>query len=865
MGMVACAHSLRPGCGAPQWDCRDASCSLHSHVTYALHTVSLPTASLGAVAPSFDPASGVPFVAVEDRWVQCDSCQKWRRVTDEKADVSGDRWFCNLNTWDPARANCEAEEENSEDDDVAQAALKAQQAAAAAAEAAAAKRAAKPAPKRRKKKGSDSEEESSGADSADEAFFLAIGDDAAAGGRSRRSGRATQVPAAYADYVDHMSEDESGKAKRPTRAPPASWTPDADDALLSAIVKHGVGSWTAMVQDPEFAQRFGDFKATSLRSRWRKLGTSNFDNGGVAGGVKLPTKKEKMQQQQQQQQLQQQHQVHQQVHAPPQQPGVPVIHRAPMHAHPSHPSGPLPNTTPFISYRPYPSHVFDLPRSAKAKTDAVVTAKDAADQLSTPMEIATSNRPKRRGRKPKNRGGSDESDFAADSDDSDAAEERAAAPEGARDDEFADLDENLDNQAYMYYYDHRNASMQLYDTFTVPMRDLKKQLCSQYQMKVQDALELMKQLGESRDLYSRRNTLAKAINAHITHFQSAQLVRQWCHAVRQMTTQHVHAQHDLKLKQEQHSRVLEEGARRAYQQAHGVPMPRTHPDEIDDNGATPHGLNPKTGEAYVRGPYLKKESAPIHTPVKPPPAPRVPPPPATPGLAALERLPYYWRQKIHAAKKSGSPFPEVTGSTPSRAVLQENLDAIKAEWNLPAMSNAILSMRVGEKGAEKSATAAPPTPQPAAAAAALPQIPSSAQSVADVQAAQAVPVPVPAMMAGVAVGVATPAAAVAALPHASPVASVKTEDGIAATGSGRKRRASSKPQRYNEDSEEGDDDARPGDDQEMDDDGDAADDEPPVPSLKLKKIASGQYALNNQSAAPEESVVKSESTSMTDA
>lgn len=32
----------------------------------------------------------VGVIAVEDRWVQCDACQKWRRVTDERADIRSD-------------------------------------------------------------------------------------------------------------------------------------------------------------------------------------------------------------------------------------------------------------------------------------------------------------------------------------------------------------------------------------------------------------------------------------------------------------------------------------------------------------------------------------------------------------------------------------------------------------------------------------------------------------------------------------------------------------------------------------------------------------------------------------------------------
>jgi hypothetical protein len=140
--------------------------------------------------------------------------QKWRRVTDEKADISADKWYCHLNTWDPAHNTCEAVEEPSSPDAQAAAAAAAQQQAAwamaaqqqqqplqphglanpFASQIGAAKKAA-PATaggasgrKRKKKRGSDddSAEDTSATNSADEAFYAHI--DGAAS-TTRRSAR----------------------------------------------------------------------------------------------------------------------------------------------------------------------------------------------------------------------------------------------------------------------------------------------------------------------------------------------------------------------------------------------------------------------------------------------------------------------------------------------------------------------------------------------------------------------------------------------------------------------------------------------------------------------------------------------------
>jgi hypothetical protein len=383
-----------------------------------------------------------------------------------------------------------------------------------------------------------------------------------------------QLPSAYADYEDEAMAEALAASTGKKRTPPRHWTPDADDALLSAIVVHGVGQWSQMLRDPTFASRLDGFKPGGLRNRWKKLGSSELPTTGPER--RLAAKREA---------------VFDNIaanttplaaaQAPPQQ--VAAVQQQQV----ASASGAVllapPPVGNFVSYRPYATHVFDLPAKQQK-----VRSKDAT--LATPMNLVP-QRPKKRGRRPKNQRATDDEDDDADDehghlggdeaadtgagaagnnaysdDDSNAEEERAraaaagsvtgggvggatgsgaggggvAGANGGAPDDFADLDANLDNLAYMYYYDHRNDSLQLYDTFSVPMRDLHKQLTVQYGMKGQDALELMKVLGESRDLYSRRNTLSKTIHAHITHFQTAQYVRQWLVAVRQMTTQHVH-------------------------------------------------------------------------------------------------------------------------------------------------------------------------------------------------------------------------------------------------------------------------------------------------------------------------------------
>ncbi|EEH52680.1 uncharacterized protein MICPUCDRAFT_42869 [Micromonas pusilla CCMP1545] len=81
-----------------------------------------------------------------DQWVQCDSCEIWRRVPKRIADALGDdeQWFCNLNPYDYFnRCDAPQEIEDDEIDVVLQAQAAAEEYKLAAVERAAAEKAEK--------------------------------------------------------------------------------------------------------------------------------------------------------------------------------------------------------------------------------------------------------------------------------------------------------------------------------------------------------------------------------------------------------------------------------------------------------------------------------------------------------------------------------------------------------------------------------------------------------------------------------------------------------------------------------------------------------------------------------------------------
>ena len=246
-----------------------------------------------------------------------------------------------------------------------------------------------------------------------------------------------------------------------------------------------------MSRYPEFADRLDGHKPTQLRARWRKLGTSDFS---AKENIQLAAKRETVFDNIAAATPPVIAQSASAVAAAP----APVAQQAAAVIAMSQLAPPQP---PFAAYRPYPTHIFDQPKKFKAKVAQTGTAADA--ELSTPMDMGPS-KPRKRGRRPTKGGVDDESDFSSDEDseDSEAAVRNEARRAAKGDDaaataamlknEFKDMEENLDNIAYMHYYDHRDDSMLLYDTFSVPMRDLKRQFTIQYGMKSQDAVELMK-------------------------------------------------------------------------------------------------------------------------------------------------------------------------------------------------------------------------------------------------------------------------------------------------------------------------------------------------------------------------------------
>ena len=56
--------------------------------------------------------TGIKKKAEEDPWAQCDRCHKWRHLPGNvNLDSLPEHWFCELNTFDPKRNNCEAPEQ----------------------------------------------------------------------------------------------------------------------------------------------------------------------------------------------------------------------------------------------------------------------------------------------------------------------------------------------------------------------------------------------------------------------------------------------------------------------------------------------------------------------------------------------------------------------------------------------------------------------------------------------------------------------------------------------------------------------------------------------------------------------------------
>jgi len=76
----------------------------------------LPPSLLASPSPSPSPpflgnAPKFEDVVVEDKWVACDKCSKWRKVAEHiDVDELPDKWFCYMNSWDKFNSCAVAEE-----------------------------------------------------------------------------------------------------------------------------------------------------------------------------------------------------------------------------------------------------------------------------------------------------------------------------------------------------------------------------------------------------------------------------------------------------------------------------------------------------------------------------------------------------------------------------------------------------------------------------------------------------------------------------------------------------------------------------------------------------------------------------------
>jgi hypothetical protein len=66
-------------------------------------------------APAFGGTSKHPDEAENLEWVQCEKCDKWRKLPPHvSADELPDVWYCNMNTWNPPSSSCDAPEDRAE-------------------------------------------------------------------------------------------------------------------------------------------------------------------------------------------------------------------------------------------------------------------------------------------------------------------------------------------------------------------------------------------------------------------------------------------------------------------------------------------------------------------------------------------------------------------------------------------------------------------------------------------------------------------------------------------------------------------------------------------------------------------------------
>ena len=76
-----------------------------------------PKKSPAAAASSKATTNSSKEKTIEEQWVQCDACKKWRNVPHSiDPQTLPDRWECKDNTWNSAMASCAAKETSVTDD-----------------------------------------------------------------------------------------------------------------------------------------------------------------------------------------------------------------------------------------------------------------------------------------------------------------------------------------------------------------------------------------------------------------------------------------------------------------------------------------------------------------------------------------------------------------------------------------------------------------------------------------------------------------------------------------------------------------------------------------------------------------------------
>ena len=67
-----------------------------------------------APKPKAEPAPPAPIVIEQIEWACCDACGKWRKLPGNvDPETLPEQWFCSMNEWDSAHADCSVPEEPS--------------------------------------------------------------------------------------------------------------------------------------------------------------------------------------------------------------------------------------------------------------------------------------------------------------------------------------------------------------------------------------------------------------------------------------------------------------------------------------------------------------------------------------------------------------------------------------------------------------------------------------------------------------------------------------------------------------------------------------------------------------------------------